>query len=118
VVNSTTGHLGLELGVPVIALGPAVFNFPGMTFQDGLDRFWQEARPADLAWVKAFRSVVIERTQLNGGFFSKSGIKLAVANAVPRIEAVSRGLVALSQNDQPRVRPAAPKMNMPIGAGV
>lgn len=90
VVNSTTGHQGLELGVPVIALGPAVFNLPGLTFQGGLDRFWKEACPADAAWVRAYRKVVIHRTQLNGGFFSKEGIALAVANAVPRMEAAGR----------------------------
>lgn len=89
VVNSTTGHQGLELGVPVIALSPAVFNLPGVTFQGGLDRFWTESHPANLQWIKAFRSVIIDRTQLNGGFFSKRGIAAAVANAIPRMEAAS-----------------------------
>ena len=89
VVNSTTGHQGLELGVPVIALSRAVFNLPGLTFQAGLDRFWNESSPADPDLFKAYRKVVIHRTQLNGGFFSKTGIAHAVANAVPRIEAAS-----------------------------
>jgi capsular polysaccharide export protein len=92
VVNSTTGHQGLELGVPVIALSPAVFNIEGITFQDGLDRFWTEARPADAAWIEAYRKVVIHQTQLNGGFFSKRGIALGVANAVPFLEAPNESI--------------------------
>ena len=87
VVNSTTGHQGLELGVPVIALSKAVFNLQGVTFQGGLDRFWEEARPADPAWIEAYRKVVIHRTQINGGFFSKKGITLAVANSIELMEA-------------------------------
>jgi capsular polysaccharide export protein len=88
VVNSTTGFLGLELGIPVVALSPAVFNVVGMTFQDGLDRFWTEGRPADPDLVEAFRRVVIDRTQINGDFFSERGIGLAVASALPRLGAV------------------------------
>ncbi len=89
VVNSTTGHQGLELGIPVIALSPAVFNLEGITFQAGLDRFWSEARPASADLVDAYRKVVIHRTQLNGGYFSKEGRAFAVANAVPQMEAAS-----------------------------
>ncbi len=94
VVNSTTGHQGLELGIPVIALSPAVFNMPGITFQGGLDRFWQEARAAEPDLVAAYRKVVIHRTQLNGGFFSKKGLACAVANAVPALEAKNYDEVA------------------------
>jgi capsular polysaccharide export protein len=86
VVNSTTGHRALELGAPVIALSPAVFNLAGLTFQHGLDRFWLDAHPAEPALVETYKKVVIARTQVNGGFFSREGIKLAVANAVPRLE--------------------------------
>jgi capsular polysaccharide export protein len=107
VVNSTTGHQGLELGVPVIALSPAVFNLTGVTFQGGLDRFWTESRPANLNWINAFRRVIIDRTQLNGGFFSKTGIATAIANAIPRMEAVSCDMVALTNDEKPEPTPAA-----------
>lgn len=110
VVNSTTGHQGLELGIPVIALSPAVFNLSGLTFQDSLDRFWKTAHSADLDWVKAFRRVVINRTQLNGGFFSKKGIALAVTNAVPHMEAVSCELAAPLSHYKPAFAPAACKV--------
>ena len=38
----------LERQVPLIALGDAHYDQPGLTFQDGLDRFWTEAVPPDL----------------------------------------------------------------------
>jgi capsular polysaccharide export protein len=90
VINSTTGHRTLELGVPLIALSQAVFNLAPLTFQGGLDRFWTEAAPADPMLIQAYRRVVIAYTQLNGGFFSDEGITLAVVNAAARMEEVSR----------------------------
>jgi capsular polysaccharide export protein len=33
-----------------------------------------------------FRRVVLHRTQVNGGFFSKAAIERAVAGSVPRME--------------------------------
>lgn len=86
VINSTIAQNALELGVPVIALGNAIFNLPGITFQNGLDKFWLEARPADPRLVEAFQHVVIYKTQINGSFFTDNGITLAVTNALPRLE--------------------------------
>lgn len=39
-INSTSGTLGLMLGKPVVVLGSAVYDIPGITFQGGMDRFW------------------------------------------------------------------------------
>jgi capsular polysaccharide export protein len=100
VINSTTGHRALELGVPLIALSRAVFNLAPLTFQGGLDRFWTEATPADPLLVQAYRRVVIAYTQLNGGFFSAEGIGLAVANAVTRMEEVSRCQIVRPELDE------------------
>lgn len=86
-VNSTVGIVALSLGLPVIALGTAVYDMPELTFQGGLDSFWRERSPPDPETFDAFRRVVAHRTQLNGGFFSGSGLRLAVAAAVARIEA-------------------------------
>lgn len=46
-INSTVGLQALELGVPLIAQGDALYGREGLTFQHGLDRFWSEGRPAD-----------------------------------------------------------------------
>jgi len=88
-VNSTSGILALAQGAPVIALATPVYAMPGLTFQDGLDRFWREASPPDAVLFDAFRRVLAHRTQINGGFFSWQGLRHAVAGAVDRLEAVS-----------------------------
>jgi capsular polysaccharide export protein len=88
-LNSTVGVLALAAEVPVIALGKAIYDMPGLTFQRGLNRFWNEAARPDAAIFDAFRRVVAHRTQINGGFFSADGLKLAIAGAVERLEGAS-----------------------------
>src|SRR5579871_699394 len=46
-VNSTVGAQAVARGLPVIALGKAVYDMPGLTYQGGLDDFWTDARPPD-----------------------------------------------------------------------
>ena len=88
-VNSTSAVTSLALSVPTIALAPAIYDMPGLTFQGGIDRFWSEASAPDPVLFDAFRRVVAERTQVNGGFFSKEGMALAVAGAADRLERTS-----------------------------
>jgi capsular polysaccharide export protein len=85
-VNSTVGFLALAFGRPVVALGDAIYDMPRLTFQQGLNRFWKELTAPDPVVFDAFRRVAVARTQLNGGFFSRGGLELAVAGAVARLE--------------------------------
>ena len=86
-VNSTVGMLALTLGRPVATLGTAIYDLPGLTFQGGLDAFWTAGEVPDPVLFDAFRRVVAARTQVNGGFFSKAGLALAVEGSVRRLEA-------------------------------
>ena len=88
VVNSTVGTTAVESGRPTIALGRAIYNLPGLTDQGGLDRFWTEATPPDPDLCLAFHRLVIHRTQINGGYFCKDGLAMAVEAAADRMEAV------------------------------
>ena len=85
VVNSTVGTTALETGLPTIALGTAIYDVPGLTFQHGLDRFWTEGRPPDPDLFRAFRRLVLHRTQVNGSFFSPEGIAMSVGAAAGRV---------------------------------
>jgi capsular polysaccharide export protein len=85
-VNSTLGVRALGFGVPVAALGRALYALPGLSFQGGLDEFWRDAAPPDPVLFDAFLRVLIARTQINGGFHSGSGIALAVRNAASRLQ--------------------------------
>jgi capsular polysaccharide export protein len=101
VINSTIGQRALQLGLPVIALSRAVFNMEGLTFQNGLDLFWTDAKPADAAIVHRYRQGVISKCLINGGIYSKRGIALAVTNAVTRLE--ERVSIPHSSHDEPVV---------------
>lgn len=84
-VNSTVGGSSLIHNRPTIALGTALYNLPGLTFQGGLDQFWKHGRRPDSSFYRKFRNVVIAHSQVNGGFYSEGGIKLAVKNSLPRL---------------------------------
>lgn len=92
VVNSTVGLSSLHRGVPTIVLGRAVYDLPGLTHDaqggrcDRLDTFWTAPEPPGMDLYRAFRRVVIERTQLNGGFYTRQGLACGVPLAADRLE--------------------------------
>jgi len=85
-VNSTVGFLALACGKPVVTLGDAIYDMQDLTFQGGLDDFWSMKTPPDPETFDAFRRVAVARTQVNGGFFSRASLELAVAGAMARLE--------------------------------
>lgn len=85
-INSTSGTLGLAMGVPVVALGHAVYDIPEITYQGGLDAFWQGPLAPDAETFEAFRRVLIERCLIPGGFFSEEALGKVVRHAIARIE--------------------------------
>ena len=80
-VNSTVGIVALELGVPTVTLSDPIYNLPGLTSQATLDDFWACPEPPDRDFVGGFRRVVMHATQVNGGFYCRRGISLAVDNS-------------------------------------
>jgi capsular polysaccharide export protein len=85
-VNSTVGALSLGTNCPTVALGAPIYDMPGLTFQGQLDDFWREAEPPEGALFRCFRNTVINATQVNGGFYSREGIALAVENSCHALE--------------------------------
>ncbi|MEO8281737.1 MAG: capsular biosynthesis protein [Ideonella sp.] len=71
VINSTVGLSALHHQTPVITLGKAIYDMPGLTFQGGLSRFWIDAQSQtpDLQLYWKFRNFVVDHTQLNGSFY-------------------------------------------------
>jgi capsular polysaccharide export protein len=86
-VNSTVGTLALAHGLPVIALGKAIYDITGLTFQGELDDYWSAPTPPDAALFDAFRRVLVARCLIPGSFFNEAGLTLAVNSAVDRLEA-------------------------------
>lgn len=88
-INSTSGTFALAEGLPVVALGQAVYDIPDITFQGGLDAFWQNPVAPDVATFAAFRRVLIERCLIPGGFFSEQALDKVVRHAIARFEGQS-----------------------------
>lgn len=60
----------------------------GLTWQGRLEDFWTQGEKPDMDLYKAFLDYVIHHTQINGDFYTRTGIEMAVAGAVRRLEAV------------------------------
>ncbi len=83
--NSSVGTSALCNRVPTVALGRALYNIPGLTYQGHLSRFWNEKRKPDMRLFRAFRNAVIHTTQVNGGLYSAKGMDLAAENCRTRL---------------------------------
>jgi capsular polysaccharide export protein len=67
------------------ALGQAIFDMPGLTFQGQLDAFWCDGTKPDASLYRALRSVVIATAQVNGNFFTDHGMAMAIAGVLKRL---------------------------------
>lgn len=94
-VNSTVGGVSLGLDCPTLALSDPIYNLPGLTFQGTLDDFWQQGEAPNRELFRRFRNAVIHATQVNGGFYCRRGIELAVRNSVAILEGEVSPLEAL-----------------------
>lgn len=81
-INSTVGGSSMLHHRPTHALSDPIYALPGLTHQGPLDQFWQNAEPPDDQLFQRFRNTVIHTTQVNGGFYTRCGINMAVTNAV------------------------------------
>jgi capsular polysaccharide export protein len=79
--NSTVGTAAIAAGCPVIALGQAVYGVPGLVADGDLDAFWTAPGKPDADLVDAFLKVLVDRTQIRGGFVAPEAIE-AGADAV------------------------------------
>lgn len=81
-VNSTVGLQALQFGLPVCALGTAIYNMPGLTFQGPLADFWLKGQAPDAPLLRAFLAVLQHCTQLNGNLYGGPGLALLVQQSV------------------------------------
>lgn len=93
VVNSTVGLSALHHRCATIALGDAIYDLPGLTFQGPLDAFWSDAPECDRSLLAVFSQVLRELTQINGNLYTDKGITMALDACVARMEAAPKALV-------------------------
>lgn len=84
-VNSTSGTLALENGVPVVVLGDAVYDVPGITHQAGLDSFWRNPERPDAELYGAFKKVLHAKCLVRGGLASASATHQLVQSSIERL---------------------------------
>jgi len=101
-INSTIGVTALRHGVPVKALGNAVFDIAGLTCQLPLDAFWHDPQPPDPGLMAAFLRALIGTTQVKGGYYERTSQACAIDGFVERLERRPYPLPALSAANPPR----------------
>ncbi|MBY5928649.1 capsular biosynthesis protein [Halomonas sp. DP8Y7-3] len=86
-VNSTSGFVALENNCPLLSLGNAIYNLPGLT----LSRrrvpadFWHAPPRPDGKLFQALKTTLLHTVQLNGSFYCRPGIALAVHHSTRRL---------------------------------
>lgn len=106
-INSTGGLAAIERLVPTVALGSAIYDVPGLTFQNGLDRFWAERTAPDDVLVRAFVNYLRNETQINGGYYSRESIDLLVGNLLSvMLRGVPAPHLAHARDETGRAAPA------------
>lgn len=94
-VNSTVGGVALGYACPTIALSDPIYNLPGLTFQHDLDDFWTQSERPDESLFNCFRNTVVHAAQINGGFYCRNGIALAVEHSIGPLTSEQSPLEAL-----------------------
>jgi len=119
-INSTAAQQALWRGLPVLALGRAVYAKPGIVSNQSMDAFFvAPRRPVEQAYLP-FRWFLSETSQLKGSFYSRSGISellapLTTAILAP-INAYDRVLAAAPEPDLsaiPTIHAANPHPSAP-----
>lgn len=85
VVNSTSATFALAGGVPVKALGTAIYAIPGLTQQGRLADFWTAPQAPDARLYDAFARVLHHHCLVRGGLASESATRILIANALDRL---------------------------------
>lgn len=81
-VNSTAAQQALWRGLPVKALGEAVYDKPEFVSDQPLPDFFARPRPSDLAAYRSYRQFLLRTSQVRGGFYSARGRREALRRVV------------------------------------
>ncbi|TCI08958.1 capsular biosynthesis protein [Dyella soli] len=84
-INSTAGVSVLHRGKPLFVFGSAIYRSPALTHQGSIHSFWSAPSAPDMAHYEAFRRVIIRRSQVNGGFYTRQGQALALKSVALRL---------------------------------
>ena len=78
-VNSTAAQQALWRGLPVAALGRAIYRKPGLASEQDLVSFFRHPARPDLRTYWLFRQFLMETSQISGSFYAMPGIERALS---------------------------------------
>lgn len=84
-INSTSGLSALKSDCPVIALGEAIYDVPGLTYQGQLDEFWNQAERPNPTLRDAYINAMAATIQVRGVFYKQPGLNAGVTVAAQRL---------------------------------
>ncbi len=70
-INSTVGLSSIHHQTPVVCLGTAVYDMPGLTHQGDLASFLAGRQPPDGTLYEQFRRYLLATNQVNGSFYRR-----------------------------------------------
>lgn len=86
ITNSSIDALvAIKYGKPVMAIESSIYNIKGLTSQLALNDFWKTSEMPDAELFRKFRNYVIAKTQVNGSFYNRKGMKLALKISTRKI---------------------------------
>jgi capsular polysaccharide export protein len=102
-VNSTSATLALAASTPVCTIGEAIYDMPGLTHQEHLDRFWVAPTAPEPGLYPAFRRVLVDRCLVRGGLASESAVTTLIESILDRlgVNRSSRARLPRPGNDDP-----------------
>lgn len=100
-VNSTSAQQALWRGLPVAALGRAIYRKPGLVSEQSLSGFMRHPRRPDLRSYWLFRQFLMQTSQIPGSYYAERGRKLLL-KALP-----ARMLDPVDPYDRVRETPVA-----------
>lgn len=84
-VNSTVGTAAIAAGRPLIALGGAIYDVPGLTHQGSLRGFWRQPSPPDPGLATDFIRSLVGSLHVRGGFVGRKAIEAGARGMAERI---------------------------------
>ena len=85
-MNSTVGMSALYHEKPLIALGTAIYDIQGLTYQGGLKDFWQNKQPPCQELFTTFKNYITIKTQLIGNFYHRGLSKKLAGDSLVHIQ--------------------------------
>lgn len=107
-VNSTAAQQALWRGLPVAALGRAIYRKPGLVAEQRLADFLRQPRRPDLRSYWLFRRFMMETSQIPGSFYASGGIDLLLEDLPARM------LAETDAYDRILARPSEPGPVEPV----